>query len=195
MFFRMCNSPATFQSMMDATFKDLIDENIVIIYMDNIFIFAKDLKTLKENTRKVLQRLQENDLYLKPKEFEFAKVKIEWLGMIIKEGQISMDSGKLKGVQDWPTPTSVKEVRGFLGFRNFYGQFIKHYSDVAKPLNDTTKKDQTFLWTMSVRKLLTSLRDNSLKNQYSSCQVKQNPSNWVWCIKICLRNSVDTNWH
>lgn len=70
---------------MDATFRDLIDENIVIIYMDNIFIFAKDLETLEENMRKVLHRLQENDLYLKPKKCEFAKVKIEWLGMIIEE--------------------------------------------------------------------------------------------------------------
>ena len=51
MFFRMCNSPATFQSMMDATFKDLIDEGIIIIYMDNLFLFAKDLMSLEENTK------------------------------------------------------------------------------------------------------------------------------------------------
>ena len=106
--------------MMDATFKDLIDEGIIIIYMDNLFLFAKDLVSLKENTKLVLQRLLDNDLYLKPKKCEFAKTKVEWLGMIIEENQISMDAGKLKGIWDWPTPTSVKEVRGFLGFGNFY---------------------------------------------------------------------------
>ena len=106
--------------MMDATFKDLIDEGIIIIYMDDLFLFAKDLTSLKENTKRVLQRLLDNDLYLKPKKCEFARTKVECLGMIIKENQISMDTGKLKGIQDWPTPTMVKEVRGFLGFRNFY---------------------------------------------------------------------------
>ena len=55
MFFGMCNSPATFQSMMDTTFKDLINEGIIIIYMDNLFLFTKDLTSLEENTKRVLQ--------------------------------------------------------------------------------------------------------------------------------------------
>ena len=85
MFFGMCNSTATFQSMMDATFKDLIDKGIIIIYMDDLFLFAKDLMSLEENTKRVLQRLLENDLYLKPRKCEFARTKVEWLGMIIEE--------------------------------------------------------------------------------------------------------------
>ena len=55
MFFGMCNSPATFQAMMDDLFQDLIDEGIVIIYMDDIFLYAKDEETLKKNTRRVLE--------------------------------------------------------------------------------------------------------------------------------------------
>ena len=86
MFFGMCNSLATFQSMMDATLRDLINARIIIIYMDDIFLFAKDPMSLEENTKSVLQQLLENDLYLKPKKCEFAKTKIEWLGMIIEEG-------------------------------------------------------------------------------------------------------------
>ena len=80
--------------------------------MDDIFIFAKTLSELEENTKLVLQRLRENDLYLKPVKCEFAKTKIEWLGMVIEEGQITMDLGKLKGIQDWPTPNSG--IRKFL---------------------------------------------------------------------------------
>ena len=124
MFFGMCNSPATFQSMMNSAFQDLIEGCIVLVYMDDIFLFAKTLSDLEENTKKVLQRLREYDLFLKPKKCEFAKRKVEWLGMIVEEGKISMDAGKLKGISEWPSPKTVKQVRGFLGFGNFYRRFI-----------------------------------------------------------------------
>ena len=78
--------------------------------------------------------------------------------MIIKENRISMDAGKLKGIQDWPTPTTVKEVRGFLGFGNFYQRFIRHYSNIAKPLNDMTKKDQPFKWTTECQQAFEELK-------------------------------------
>ena len=124
MFFGLCNSLATFQAMMDDIFGDMINECIIIVYMDDIFIYSSDKKTLEENTQKVLQLLRENDLYLKPGKCEFCKTKIEYLGMIIEEGKISMDTGKLAGIQDWPVLKTVKQVRGFLGFGNFYRKFI-----------------------------------------------------------------------
>ena len=158
MFFGMCNSLATFQSMMDTMFKDLIEEGIIIIYMDDLFLFAKNLTSLKENTKLVLQRLRDNDLYLKPWKCKFAQTKVEWLGMIIEENRISMDAGKLKGIWDWPTPTTVKEVRGFLGFGNFYRRFIRHYSNIAKPLNDITKKDWPFNWTTDCQQAFEELK-------------------------------------
>ena len=154
----MSNSPATFQAMMDDLFQDLIEEKIVIIYMDDIFLYTKDEETLERNTRKVLKRLQDNDLYLKPKKCEFCKMKVEWLGMVIEEGKITMDLGKLKGIEDWPTPTTVKQVRGFLGFGNFYQHFIQHFSDLARPLNELLKKDRRFEWTSECKKAFNTLK-------------------------------------
>ena len=136
-----------FQAMMDDIFKDFIEEGIVIIYMDDMFLSAKTKEQLRENTKRVLQRLMENDLYLKPKKCEFCKEKIEWLGMVIQEGKITMDPGKLKGIQDWPAPTTVKQVQGFLGFRNFYRHFIWRFSEIAQPLNELLK-DRKFKWTI-----------------------------------------------
>ena len=98
MFFGLCNSPATFQAMMDDIFGDMISQCIIIVYMDDIFIFAPDEVTLTENTKKVLARLQANDLFLKPAKCEFNKTKVEYLGMVIEEGRISMDPGKLKEI-------------------------------------------------------------------------------------------------
>ena len=110
MFFGLCNSPATFQAMMDSNFKDMIQDNQVIVYMDDVLIFAQTQKDLERYTKKVLQCLREHDLYLKPKKCEFNKTKLEYLGMIVEEGKLAMDPVKLGGIRDWPTPTKVKEV-------------------------------------------------------------------------------------
>jgi len=69
--------------------------------------------------------------------------------MIIKSGQLAMDSTKLDGIAKWPTPTKVKEVHSFLGFANFYQRFIPNYSNIAHPLIDLTKKDHLWNWTSS----------------------------------------------
>ena len=158
MFFGMCNSPAMFQAMMDEIFKDMIKEGIVIIYMDNMFLSAKTKECLQENTRRVLQQLMENDLYLKPKKCEFCKEKVKWLGMVIQEGKISIDPGKLKGIQEWPAPTTVKQVWGFLGFGNFYKRFIRGFSEIARPLNDLLKKDRKFEWTTNCESAFDDLK-------------------------------------
>jgi Reverse transcriptase (RNA-dependent DNA polymerase) len=88
--------------------------------MDNILIFAKMKEELLRITKQVLEKLQEHDLFLKAKKCKFCKTKIEYLGMIIEPGKIAMDLVKLGGIRDWPTPTTVKQVRSFLGFENFY---------------------------------------------------------------------------
>ena len=116
----MCNSPATFQNMMDHTFSDLIAQGFCIVYMDDILIHADNKEDLEQYTKMVLQRLQENNMYLKPKKCEFAKERIEYLGMIISHNLVSMDLVKLAGIQNWPTPTTTKQVQSFLGFGNYY---------------------------------------------------------------------------
>ena len=132
---------------MDNIFSDMITECIIIVYMDIIFLFTADKTTLTNNTKKVLAWLQENDLYLKPTKCKFNKTKVEYLGMVIEEGKISIDPGKLKGIWEWPIPATVKQIWGFLGFGNFYRWFIWHFSELAKPLNNLLKKDQKFGWT------------------------------------------------
>jgi hypothetical protein len=106
--------------MMDSIFSDMIEECMVIVYMDNILIFANNQEDFLKHTKMVLQRLQEHNLFLKPKKCEFNKTMMEYLGLIIQVEKLSMDPVKLSGIRDWPTPNTVKQVRGFLGFANFY---------------------------------------------------------------------------
>ena len=67
--------------------------------------------------------------------------------MIISHNAVSMDPIKVQGITDWLVPTIVKQVRGFLGFGNFYRRFIDHYAEISRSLNDLTKKDTPFEWT------------------------------------------------
>ena len=159
MFFGMCNSPATFQNMMNDLFRDMIDKGWIVIYMDNILIFSDNLEDHQKRTLRVLQRLQENDLFLKIEKCFFEVTEIEFLGMIIRPGYIAMDEAKLKGIKDWPTPSTVKGVRSFLGFGNFYRRFISHYSDIARPLNDLTKKDKRWEWSEECQKAFETLKE------------------------------------
>lgn len=152
MFFGLCNSPATFQNMMNELFRDYLDEGWVVIYMDDILIFSDNLDEHKLRTKRILERLKKNDLYLKPEKCSFEVPQIDYLGMVISKNKIAMDPAKLSGIRDWPTPLTVKEVRSFLGFGNFYRKFISHYSEIARPLNDLTKKNLVWKWSEECQK-------------------------------------------
>jgi len=115
MFFGLCNLPATFQSMMDNLFIFKTSEGWVIIYMDGIFILTKEIDNNIEKTRRILQWLTDNNLYLKPEKCVFWQMKVEYLGLIIKKNKLAMDPVKLSGIADWPTPNTLKQVHSFLG--------------------------------------------------------------------------------
>jgi len=171
MFFGLCNSPATFQAMMNDIFQDMMDEGWVIIYMDDILIFSDNIEDHRKRTLRVLQRLQENDLFLKTEKCAFEVSEVEYLGMIIRPGQIAMDPKKLAGISDWPVPNNVKGVRSFLGFGNFYRRFIAGYSDLARPLNDLTKKDLPWAWTPVCQEAF-----EKLKAKFAEAPVLQIPN-------------------
>jgi len=120
MFFGMTNSPTTFQSMMNDYFADMIAQGWVLIYIDDILIFSRDLKEHHERTIQVLKRLKDKDLFLKPEKCIFNAKEVKYLGFIVKPNEISMDPTKLAGRKDWIPPKTVKGVRSFLGFGNFY---------------------------------------------------------------------------
>ena len=105
--------------------------------------------------------------------------------MVIEEGRILMDPGKLKGIRDWPEPTTVKQTRGFLGFGNFYRRFIWHFSHLAKPLNDLLKKDQKFEWTDDCQRAF-----DELKKRFTEEPVLMMPDQTKpFQIEICNRSS------
>jgi RNase H-like domain found in reverse transcriptase len=103
--------------------------------------------------------------------------------MIIKEGRITMDSVKLGGIRDWPVPTTLKQTWSFLGFGNFYQNFISHYSKLARPLNNLTKNDKKFEWSNNCQEVFDTMKKRFteelvllMPNQSKSFQIKSNAS-------------------
>ena len=116
---------------MDSTFGDMIAEGWLIIYMDDVLVFAETLEECQERTKQVLERMKEEDLHLKLTKCIFDQTEVEYLGLVVRNGEVLMDLTKLKAVEQWELPKSVKVVRSFIGFCNFYRKFIPHFSAIA----------------------------------------------------------------
>ena len=146
MYFGLCNSPATFQVMMNEIFADMDD--VVVVYINDLMIFTKTENQAEHDkiVLEVLRHLEENDLFVKPKKCTFHTTEVDFLSMIVGCDGIKMDQEKVKAILEWPEPKTVKGVRSFLGLVNFYRRFIKDYTKVARPLHDLTKKENPFCW-------------------------------------------------
>jgi hypothetical protein len=121
--FGMCNAPASFQAMTNQIFHDFIDEGWLTVYMDDIIIHTKageSIESHHKKVHKVLDRLEENDLYLRPLKCTFKQKETDFLGIIMSHKTVSMDIKKLANVADWQPPKDVRGVRRFLGFTGFY---------------------------------------------------------------------------
>jgi hypothetical protein len=90
-----------------------------------------------------------HDLYPCSEKCEFEQAKIDYLGLVISHGKVSMDTIKIEAVINWPIPKSLKEVQSFIGFANFYQHLIKDFSKICRPLYNLSKKDVPFIWGLS----------------------------------------------
>ena len=160
--FGLRNAPATFQSFINSVLRPYL-EKFVILYLDDILIFSESLEKHIEHVRTVLKTLLKNNLYAKLKKCEFHQPKVEFLGHVLSGQGISTDPKKIKSVEEWPTPTCVKDVQRFVGLCNFYRRFVENFATIAKPLHNLTKKNSKFIWDekcnnsfLQLKKCLTS---------------------------------------
>ena len=100
----------------------------------------------RQYTHQVLNKLEENSLYLKPEKCTFEQKEIDYLGVIVGHNTIKMDPSKIKGVADWPVPRSPTEICQFLGITGYYWYFILNYSKITRPLLDLTRKAVNWDW-------------------------------------------------
>ena len=132
--FGLCNSPATYQRLMNECFEGL-HLKICLIYLDDIIVFSDTYEEHLSRLQQVFQRIRETGMKLSPKKCSFFKTRIRFLGHVVSEQGIEADGEKIQKIKDWPTPRNPNEVRQFLGFAGYYRKFVKDFAKIAKPLN------------------------------------------------------------
>jgi RNase H-like domain found in reverse transcriptase len=122
---------------------------MLFVYMDDILIATtNDLPLHRQIVHDVLDLLEAKSFFLKPSKCKFERSSIDYLGIVISNGAISIDPTKHDGLATWPEQlTTVKQVRSTLGVFRYQQPFIRGFANIAKPLTELTKKDTPFVWT------------------------------------------------
>ena len=130
-----------FQTMMNNIFYNLIAEDIMIIYLNNILIFTQTLEEYYRAISRVLEVLAEYKIYLQPKKYEFNRQQIKYLGLVISKNQVKMDLVKVARICDQQVSRNHTDLQIFLSFTNSYQRFICRFSDIMHPLFDLTRSN------------------------------------------------------
>ena len=155
--FGLCTAPSTFQRLMEAVLSQMPLETS-LVYIDDIIVHAVDFNTEVSNLKQVFKKLRSANLKLNPKKCTLFAREVIYLGHIVGQNGISADPKKVEAISTWPVPTTVKDVRRFLGLCSYYRRFIFNFAEMAKPLHRLTEKDVRFEWTSECQNAFSSLK-------------------------------------
>jgi hypothetical protein len=142
---------------MNSVFMPELDK-FVVVFIDDILIYSKTLEDHAKHLHVVLQRLRDHRLYAKFSKCEFWLDTVKFLGHTISKDDISVDPSKVQEVMDWKPPSSVHQIRSFLGLASYYRHFIPDFSRIAKPMTELLKKGVKFSWNENCDKAFHILR-------------------------------------
>lgn len=152
----LTNAPSTFQASMNSIFRPYL-RHFVLVFFDDILIFSKSFDAHIQYLQVVLECLCSNQFYAKLSKCSFGQSSIDYLGHIISAQGVHPDPNKISAVQDWPTPTNLKSLLGFLVLTGFYRKFVHRYAHIAASLTDLLKKDQ-FCWSEAAKNFFAALK-------------------------------------
>jgi hypothetical protein len=143
--FGLCNSPSTFQSLMNHVFHPFLRHFLLVFFYD-ILIYNKTWIDHIAHVDRVLHILSQDQLFLKQSKCSFSTSEVEYLGHLVGKDAVKVDPKKIEAMQDWPHPKNLKILRGFLGLTGYYRKFDKNYGKIVTPLIALLKYN-SFTWT------------------------------------------------
>ncbi|XP_071933266.1 uncharacterized protein [Coffea arabica] len=156
MLFGLTNAPATFQGLMNQIFQDQMRKH-VLVFFDDILVYNPTLELHVKHVTKVMNLLRQHQLYAKMSKCSFAQLQVEYLGHIISAEGVQADPKKIECMENWPKPTNIKQLRGFMGLTGYYRRFVKGYGAIARPMTNLLKKDN-FHWSEDAEKAFQELK-------------------------------------
>jgi hypothetical protein len=157
MSFGLINAPAHFTYLMNSVFMPELDK-FVVVFIDDILIYSKNEEEHAKHLRIVLTRLREHQLYAKFGKCAFWLEEIRFLGHILYVKGIVVDPSKVKYILEWKPPTTVHQVRSFLGLAEYYRRFIPDFSKIVKPIIGLLKNDTKFDWSSKCNEAFEQLK-------------------------------------
>jgi hypothetical protein len=155
--FGLTNAPAVFQRMMNSVL-DGLQHKFAVPYIDDIIVYSKSIEEHIEHLEIVFRRLAEEGLMLNPDKCVYLRQEISYLGHIVSAEGLKPDPAKIQSVVDMQAPTSVKEIRRFLGLTGYYRKFIQNYAKIAQPMTVLTKKNIQFHWNPQAQEAFETLK-------------------------------------
>ncbi|GJY30861.1 retrotransposon-related protein [Tanacetum coccineum] len=138
--FGLTNAPSTFQAIMNDLFR-LYLRRFILVFFDDILIYSQSMEQHKSHLEQALKLLHDNQFFAKLSKCCFGQEQVMFLGHVVNSKGVSVEEEKISVVRSWPVPSTVKEVRGFLGLTEYYRRFVRNYGLIARPLTALTKKD------------------------------------------------------
>ena len=142
--FGLSNAVPAFQRTMEIVLDGVSNCKV---YVDEILIYSRTFDEHITHLVKVLQRLREANLKIKPRKCEFGKQEVRFLGFTINKDGIKPNEDKVEAIKNYPRPRNAKQVKRFLGMASYYRKFIKDYGSIAEPINRLLKKETRFNWS------------------------------------------------
>jgi hypothetical protein len=155
--FGFCNTPATFQRLMDTVLRDILWQYIVV-YIDDINIASKTFEEHLEHLGQVFKWLENAGLKLSPEKCFFFKEELPFLGHVVSRKGINTNPEKLRIIEEFPIPRDLMQLRGFIALASYYRRFVKGFSSIAEPLNRLLKKDTPYRWTKDQQEAFKKLK-------------------------------------
>lgn len=139
--FGLCNAPGTFQRLMERIFGDQ-SFNSLLLYLDDIVIFSSSFHQHLQRLELVFKRLREHNLKLKLEKCHLFQAEVKYLGHVISASGVATDPDKIRTVLEWKRPSTLTELRSFLGFASYYRRFVEGFARHAGPLHHLVAEAQ-----------------------------------------------------
>jgi hypothetical protein len=144
--FGLTNAATYIMYMMNKVFMEYLDK-FIMVFINDILVYSRSEEEHEGHIHLVLQKLQDHKLYAKLSKCEFWLKQVAFLGHVISKRGIFVDPSKVQDVLSWKAPTSVGDIRSFLGLAGYYRRFIEGFLKISKPMVELLEKDKQFEWT------------------------------------------------